>query len=163
PLAAEGGACGDGQAGLVPQARQRLYRLRKAGVQMAGVGGTGARRRLRGLAHGRRVAQSATVARRCGLLASGELTRPPEPGGSCLGVLPTVAQDAAPRHHRVILLGSKAQEVLAPWLSGRGPESYCFSPQETMRVLRERQECSARPGRREWGERYRTSSYSQAV
>jgi integrase len=82
-------------------------------------------------------------------------------------------------HHgieRVVFLGPRAQEVLAPFLEGRHPGQYLFSPREGMahfRALqRQRRKTKVQPSqtdrrkrapKRAPGERYTHDSYAEAV
>lgn len=85
------------------------------------------------------------------------------------------------QHHdrgRVVYIGPKAQAVLSPWLEGRSPGAWCFSPAEaeaTRRIevhaaRKTPLSCGNRPGSKrrgnpKWrpGERYTVASYRQAI
>lgn len=79
---------------------------------------------------------------------------------------------------RRIYLGPQAQAVLRPYLEGRSPEAYCFSPEEAVAELRERRKrdrttplrCGNRAGTNRVaerkvspGERYGAGSYRHAI
>ncbi len=68
-------------------------------------------------------------------------------------------------HDRVIFLGPHAQRLLAPYLRGRAPSAYCFSPREAMtarlKALGRRVRTSGYP--RCYGERYQRESYQRAI
>lgn len=81
-------------------------------------------------------------------------------------------------HRREIYLGPRGQRILAPFLDGRGPADYCFSPREAEAERRERQHaarktplsCGNRPGSNrkdspnwEPGHHYTTDTYRRAV
>jgi integrase len=77
---------------------------------------------------------------------------------------------------RVVAIGPQAQAVLAPYLAGRDPHGYCFSPAESVRLLRQKQRAArrtpvppsqakrakARP-RKGPGPHYTADTYRQAV
>ena len=81
-------------------------------------------------------------------------------------------------HERIIDLGPRAQAVLAPFLLGRAPDSFCFSPKEAMgEILRARHAArrtppsygnrpgtnrKASPGWRP-GDRYDVASYRRGI
>jgi integrase len=56
--------------------------------------------------------------------------------GKCWAYLPTKHKNAHRNHGRVILFGPKAQEVMAPFLDGRDPDTPVFSPREVDRAKR---------------------------
>ena len=58
---------------------------------------------------------------------------------------------------RIILIGSRGQSILAPWLL-RSPETYCFSPREAMG-----KRLTASRRSRPIGERYTTGAYAHAI
>jgi integrase len=77
---------------------------------------------------------------------------------------------------RVVAIGPQAQAVLAPFLDGRDPAAYCFSPVESVQRLRARQRAARRspvpPSQKRRGKRrpkrrpgahYTTFSYRQAI
>ena len=81
-------------------------------------------------------------------------------------------------HERLIYLGPKAQAIVAPFLTGRSPWAYCFSPREAENERREAAHaarctplsCGNRPGtnrvrepKREPGERYEATAYARAI
>lgn len=82
-------------------------------------------------------------------------------------------------HHgkrRTIFIGPRAQVVLLPFLEGREPDAYCFSPREATKAWREAQrkqrQSKVQPSqvsrakvkpRKRPGERYNTGSYRQAI
>ncbi|MFH1109426.1 MAG: site-specific integrase [Planctomycetota bacterium] len=91
---------------------------------------------------------------------------------------PTTHKTAYRGHGRAIYLGPKAQEVVRPFLAGRGVEAFLFSPAEAVAEQREDRHaarvtplsCGNVPGsnvkrhpRRTLGERYTPESYRQAV
>ena len=70
-------------------------------------------------------------------------------------------------HHgatRTVYLGPQAQAILAPYLAGRAPEEYCFSPREALQRRRaELGQAQAFSERRPPRERYTTGSYGRAI
>jgi len=81
-------------------------------------------------------------------------------------------------HDRVVDLGPRAQAALAPYLLGRAPDSFCFSPEEAMdEIRRDRHERRRtplsqgnRPGsnrktspRRQPRDRYDVAAYRRAI
>lgn len=81
-------------------------------------------------------------------------------------------------HARAIYIGPRAQEVLAPFLAGRGPDAFVFSPAEAEAERLRRKHaarvtplsCGNRPGTNRRaepatraGERYTTDTYRRAV
>ena len=75
---------------------------------------------------------------------------------------------------RRIYIGPQGQEVLKPWLNGRSPDAYCFSPREAAQARRAALRFKAErkkpnPARRKSkplrspGERYTKDSYCRAV
>lgn len=67
-------------------------------------------------------------------------------------------------HHRWVPLGPRAQALLAPYLEGRAPDAYCFSPREVAQQFAREHGREYRPGRkREPGLMYLTTAYDAVV
>jgi integrase len=65
---------------------------------------------------------------------------------------------------RVVLFGPQAMKVLKPYIKGRAPDAYLFSPRESAQRFCRETGRAYRPGRkREPGERYTTDTYGNAI
>jgi integrase len=68
------------------------------------------------------------------------------------------------RKPRVVVLGPKAQAILRPFLEGRGPDDFLFSPREASDAWRAANDRRAVYGQgREPGEHYTTASYGRSI
>ncbi len=92
---------------------------------------------------------------------------------------PSDHKNAHRGHERTIYLGPRAREVLVPWLHGRNPDTFCFSPAEAEAARRKAAHadrktplsCGNRPGHRsqprrgpaKHRDRYSTRTYRQAI
>lgn len=66
-------------------------------------------------------------------------------------------------HNRIILFGPKAQEVLRPFLEGRKPGDYLFSPRDAWEWCRGHNRKINHAGKRPPGEHYTVISYDRAI
>lgn len=100
--------------------------------------------------------------------------------GKVWSLSPAEHKNAWRGHSRLILFGPTAQAILQPFLEGRKPDAFLFSPREAVAALHARQRANrktpvqpsqvqrardqaARPKRKAPGEKYTPGSYRQAV